>query len=362
MIRQILLAGFALFSMFFGSGNLIFPLLIGREAIDQWGISALGLIITGVFIPLIGLIGVMLFKGDFQRFFRFFGQKGAFILPLLIICLLGPFGVIPRCITVAYASSKSILPQLPLSIFSLFWCLLLFFLTPHRSAIIPFIGKYFTPIKIATLGALIGISFCKAPLIIEIAYSKTGVFYKGMVGGYQTMDLLASFFFALSMVQYFQYNTSYALTKNILSATIGCTLLAFFYIGFIYIGAAYQPLIKDLPAEEILPFIAHYCMGEHAAFLLNGTIIIACLTTSMALMAAFTDFITALLKEKVSLSIINIVSVGITGIISTLEFRGIALFLKPILEMLYPFLIILTIFNIGWYLFRKGNIEKKETL
>lgn len=356
MFKQILLASFAIFSMFFGSGNLVFPLIIGREAGDQWQIGALGIIVTGVLIPLMGLLGVILTQGKLNIFFRPFGRWGSILLPLVIICLLGPFGVIPRCITVAYASMKTIIPGLQLSLFSLLWCILLIFLTPHRELIVPVIGRYFTPIKLTTLVVLIALGLKNAPSFIHSS-ANISIFYKGIVGGYQTMDLLASFFFALSIVHYFQQDKATSLVKNITSAALGCILLALFYIGFVYIGAAYQPLIKDLPAEDILPFIATKCLGSTSAIFLNGTIIIACLTTSIALMAAFTDFIADMLKNRVSLLTVNIVSGVVTAVVSTLKFKGIALFLTPILELLYPALIILTVFNIGMYFFKDRSLS-----
>ena len=36
LVRDIIVVGFALFSMFFGAGNVIFPPFLGMEAGSQW--------------------------------------------------------------------------------------------------------------------------------------------------------------------------------------------------------------------------------------------------------------------------------------------------------------------------------------
>ena len=61
--------GFALFSMFFGAGDLIWPLILGGSSGDKNLFSMLGLLITGVSLPLLGVIAMMLFQGDYRAFF-----------------------------------------------------------------------------------------------------------------------------------------------------------------------------------------------------------------------------------------------------------------------------------------------------
>ncbi len=53
--------GIAIFSMFFGSGNVVFPLLLGKMTGEQIPWALLGLTITAVGAPLLGLLGSVLF-------------------------------------------------------------------------------------------------------------------------------------------------------------------------------------------------------------------------------------------------------------------------------------------------------------
>src|SRR5690554_429928 len=102
----ILAAGLALFSMFFGAGDLIWPLILGGSAGDRNFFAMLGLLITGVSLPLLGLLAMMLFQGDYRAFFYQTGRIPGAILIFIIQAILGPLGSLPRLITLSYATLK----------------------------------------------------------------------------------------------------------------------------------------------------------------------------------------------------------------------------------------------------------------
>ena len=65
---SILATGLALFSMFFGAGNIVFPLIIGRSAGSE-ALSAIGgLGLSAVLFPFLGLIAMMLYQGNLKDF------------------------------------------------------------------------------------------------------------------------------------------------------------------------------------------------------------------------------------------------------------------------------------------------------
>ena len=53
--KEIWIAVFALFSLFFGAGNLLLPPLLGYNSGDNWLLVTFGFIITAVLIPIIGI-------------------------------------------------------------------------------------------------------------------------------------------------------------------------------------------------------------------------------------------------------------------------------------------------------------------
>ena len=53
--QNILIYGFSIFTMFFGSGNLVFPLQIGYQSGSHWLAGFAGLFLTGIVLPFMGL-------------------------------------------------------------------------------------------------------------------------------------------------------------------------------------------------------------------------------------------------------------------------------------------------------------------
>lgn len=119
--------GFALFSMFFGSGNLVFPITVGQESEGHYLLAAFGILFTGVVVPFLGVLGMMLYKGDIYSFFSCFGKKGTFLFSFLALALMGPFGVLARCLTVAHGALLLLLPNASLPLTSLLLCFVIYF-------------------------------------------------------------------------------------------------------------------------------------------------------------------------------------------------------------------------------------------
>ena len=79
-LGEIVIVGFALFSMFFGAGNVIFPPFLGMEAGNQWlaGFSAyfiadIGLAMLGLF----ALLEMFVFVGILAIGLWYAWKKGA---------------------------------------------------------------------------------------------------------------------------------------------------------------------------------------------------------------------------------------------------------------------------------------------
>ena len=140
-----LVIGLALFSMFFGSGNLIYPLFIGKIAEQSWVSAALGFCCTGVLFPFLGVIAMVLYKGSYSEFFNLFGKRFGFLLTLAILTVWIPLGSAPRCVILSYSSMKANLAMPPLWLFSAFYCLLLYFVVRNKSRMLDILGYVLTP-------------------------------------------------------------------------------------------------------------------------------------------------------------------------------------------------------------------------
>lgn len=351
-IKNTFLYGFTIFAMFFGSGNLVFPIQIGALAGSNWLSAFIGLFLTGIFLPFLGLFVIKLYKGDYNKFFAEAGKIAGILLPLFILSLLGSFAVIPRCIAVAHGTISFIFPQVSLFAFSIAFCFLSFIFCLKDKIMIKVIGKWMSPILLIGLCILIIFAANKAPEVIEKTAAKEA-FKNGFVMGYQTMDLFAAFFFSALIFK--QIEQSYPSINDheqiirlaVKPSIIGALLLALIYFGFVFLGACYAKVIEHTSPEMMLSVIAHSLMGKYSSIFIAITMIISCLTTAIALNGIYAKYIADKLKiTNDKFWIVLFATSAMSFLISLLDFKGIAKFLAPILDTTYPAIITLTIVSI----------------
>lgn len=343
--------GLAIFAMFFGAGNIIFPLALGQIALDKtpWGLS--GFLLTAVAMPFIGLLAMFRYKEKIRLFFGRLGKIPGLVIATLVISLLGPFGAAPRCIALMHSTLALSFPGLPLILFSMSACGLIFLFSFRENRLIKLLGYVLSPLMVALLILIIIKGFIWAPetVLVSTNLSNTSHFWKGLTEGYNTMDLLAAFFFAPIVISSLKSSEKdQNLNRFILIASvIGASLLALVYIGFCYLAYLYAPQLAGVANDQLLGAIAIKILGPHAGIIVGLTVTFACLTTAIALIAAFASFIEKeILREKIGYVPILIISLLTTFAVTTLEFQGIARLLNPVLEVCYPALILLTFYNL----------------
>ena len=351
--KTVLTAGFAMFSMFFGSGNLVFPLLIGKEALHQYPIAILGLLITAVLVPFLGLISIILFDGNYRVYFERLGKTPAFLLIAIILMLIGPFGVVPRCITVAYGGFNLIYPDLAITSFSFLFCLTIIALIWSKNRVVDIIGLFLTPFKLGGIVILIlfGLWYGEQP--IENGMSAGESFKNAFFMGYQMMDLMAAFFFSSTIVYYLRSHLSTredpkVLIKMSISASlIGALLLSLAYIGFVALGAKYAPHLQNANSEQLLVAIGGHALGYFAKPVIAIVLAVGCLATAVILSTLFTDFLVQdVTKDRLKRPYAILITMSITFIVSLLGFSKLMVILGSILNVTYPALIALAIMNI----------------
>ena len=351
---QSLAIGLAMFSMFFGAGNIIFPLALGQYAGDKNFYAISGLILTAAVMPIAGVISMILFDGNYRQFFGRLGKAPGFILALVIISLLGPLGSTPRCIALAYTTIKSSFVGTSPVFFSALSCGLIFLFTVRRNHILTLLGWVLTPLLLFSLLTIIVIGLRATPDIQTVVQTSSSIFLHGLKEGYNTMDLLAAFFFSSTILTILKMRVQE--NKNLSSnyirtafkaSLVGAFLLATIYIGFSYLASFHGSNLLTQGKDELLAVITLKIAGAQAGPLVCITIALACLTTAIALISAFTDFIhKEAFKEKVRYELILSGALLLTFFVSTFEFTGISSFLGPILQICYPGLIVLTLLNI----------------
>lgn len=339
-----------MFSMFFGAGNVIFPLAVGQFAGDKNLFAILGLIVTAAIMPIAGVVAMILFDGNYRDFFGRLGKWPGLILAAIIISLLGPLGSTPRCIALAYTTLKSTFLDVSPIFFSALSCLIIFLFTIKKNHILKLLGYVLTPILLISLITIIMIGIFSTSSIQTSEQTNLAMFFHGLKEGYNTMDLLAAFFFSSSILNSLRKHTNYISTA-LRASVVGAVLLAIIYIGFSYLAAMHGAEFGLIGKDELLSAITLKIAGKNAGLLVCITIAFACLTTAIALISSFADFFQKeVFKEKISYRTTLVGSLLVTFFISTFEFSGISAYLGPLLEICYPGLIILTFLNIAYRL------------
>lgn len=347
--------GFAMFSMFFGAGNVVFPLALGQWAEGKTGIAILGLLVTAILVPFTGLLSMATFRGNYHPFLQRIGRVPGMILGVLILSLIGPFGAMPRCIALSYSTLAIYVPTFSQVLFSALSCIVIFICSIKKKFIVDLVGRILTPILIVALLVIIVKGIVDSPGIPESSLTVSKAFFTGLREGYQTMDLLGALFFSGVIVEFVRSHLpekekdAFAPMMRLMvkSSLIGALLLGGAYVGFCYVSAAQVESLQGVTQDKVLGRIAQIVLGDYAGVVVCIGVMLTCLTTAIALAAVFSEFIHYdVLKDRVGYSISLLLTLVVTFLISTLEFRGIVKMLAPIIQIAYPGLLVLCVVNV----------------
>lgn len=344
--KDIFVIGAALFAMFFGAGNLIFPPAIGIKAGDQWFLSLLGFMATGVGLPVLGIIAVSKAGGTINDLAGKVNPLFAKILGTIIILAIGPLLAIPR--TGATVYEIGIQPLIgsinPLIVSIIYFSITLFFVI-KPSGIMDKIGKYLTPILlIVTLTIIVkGIFFpIGIPTTTEIKLPFAG----GFTDGYQTMDALASIVMA-SIVLVSLIEKGYKNKKEQLEMTTKAGLIAglgllVIYGGLLYLGATTSAIYStDISKSTLIINITNSILGSLGQIGMCVVVSAACLTTSIGLTAVVGNYFVELTKNKLKYEWIVIFTTVFSAIMSVIGVEKIVSIAVPLLTLVYPVAIVL---------------------
>ncbi|WP_370831103.1 branched-chain amino acid transport system II carrier protein [Clostridium sp.] len=351
-MRDSIVVGFALFSMFFGAGNLIFPPSLGNKLGDQYLLGIIGFVLTGVGLPLLAILACSRGNGTFEGITNKIGTKFTLILTTVLFIAIGPLLAIPR--TAATTFEISILPLFPtwspVIVMAIYFLINLFFVL-RRSSIIDTLGKFLTPALIVILTIVI-VKGVIDPIGEMVPTGATNILSTSLLEGYQTMDALAALLFAgvitSSIVEkgYKGTEVKSVLLKASAIAVIG---LAFVYGGLTFIGAHTVNLVDSVISNtSLLVFIANKILGTFGLVLIGAAIGLACLTTSIGLLTAGSTFFEKVTNGKLSYKVNAIVISLISYVIACQGVDKIVKLSVPILNVLYPVaitIIVVTMLN-----------------
>lgn len=349
--RDSVIIGFALFAMFFGAGNLIFPPFLGNSVGDQFLPALVGFLITGIGLPLLGIIACARIDGPFEKMAGRVGKTFAVVSTIILILAIGPIIAIPRTASTTFEIGVSTLfPAATQGMTTLIYFAITLFFVLRPTAIVDAIGKVLTPILLVVLVIIISKGLISP--IGEIATLEVSqVFTSSFKEGYQTMDAIAAVIFAsivISSVHAKGYKDAKSSSKVIMTA--GCIAiagLALIYGGLLYLGAQTSMLTEmSFSRTQLLLYIVREVFGPLGVVLLSICATVACLTTAIALLSSSAEFFTRLFKQKVSYNLIAIMLTVISALMATNDVDQIVALAGPSLDIIYPVVIVLIILTL----------------
>ncbi|MGV8813627.1 MAG: branched-chain amino acid transport system II carrier protein [Gelidibacter sp.] len=348
--KDILVTGFALFSMFFGAGNLILPPYLGFNAGPDWLLVTLGFVITAVAIPIFGIIAHAKLQGTMYDF----GKK---VSPLFssIFCLLvyGICIVLPSPRTASVTHEMAIAPFFNSSslLTSTIYFVLVFIFAMNRSKVLDLLGKYLTPIIIVILLAIIGIAIFSSPDAIQPSQFNTPL-VDGIMEGYQTFDAVAAL--VVGAVLIISINLNYPgsstekkqlIFKSGLLAGFGLFII---YTGLILAGSLNNTEFPfDVSRSELLLGLGNKTLGSAGAGLLSILIGLACFTTAVGIVTGTADYFKGVFKNSQTAYTITAIIGSLLGVVmGQFDVAFIIDIAIPALMFIYPITIILILLNI----------------
>lgn len=365
--------GFMIFALFFGAGNLIFPPELGALAGKQFLPAILGFIVTGVGLPLLGLLAVASIGGGIKTLAaplpRFVGAALTFALYVAI----GPFFGIPRTSVVTY--ELGVVPflgapsQMTLVLSSSLFFIATLYLVLRPGKLLEIIGRFITPLLLIALAAL-SISSIVSPLSSVAspskAYETTGqAFIQGFLQGYLTLDALGALVFGVVVLHTLKSRGVHERTAQFKVVTragiIAATALTLVYVGLGMIGRNTFAAIGKVDGPALLQHYANTAFGSIGLAILGLAILLACLTTSVGLVTAFAEYMMTL-SARITLKTASIFTTVLGLTVSIVGLQTLLSIAVPVLMFLYPIVIVLIALTFMRHLFRRKSVVYQSTL
>ena len=349
--QRILVAG-TLFGMFFGAGNLIFPVHLGQLAGYNLIPAIIGFVITAVSIPILGVAAIGITHSDgLQALANKVGKGYGYVFTCLLYLTIGPFFAIPRCATTSFTTG--IQPMLgsgtsesaALLIFSLVFFALVLFFSLRPAGITVWIGKIINPLFLIFLGILVAAALLNPGADVsavepDAAY-RSGALFSAFIEGYGTMDAIAGLAFGIVVIDIIRamgVSDDSAVARDVLhSGILTGVLMALIYIATIVMGTQSRGLfeISENGGIALAQISGHY-LGAAGSAVLALTITFACLKTSIGLVTSCADAFVRMFPKGFSYKVWAIIFTVFSFGISNFGLSKLLDYSLPVLMFLYP--------------------------
>ena len=342
--------GLALFSTMFGAGNLIFPPQIGLSTGTQWLLGAIGILITGVILPVTAFWAVnnvgdvkTLMGHVHPRFYDWFYVIGCI--------LVGMGSTLPRSgATTHELAIQPLFPNVPIWVTMVVFFALVLFFAFDKNSVVDKLGKYLTPLLLIML-AIVLIKGVVSPIGVPQEVDNPNPVTSAMLTGYLTGDLtvglMCANIFISGLVLKGHRDAQERKRCGILVGLVSVASLGTIYVMLTYIGAtggAYYDL--STPQTTLLSGLIGQTLGVVGMGCMGLAVGLACLTTAVGIGTTCVGFFYDFFKRKIPYKVLVLIAcligifMGITGV------QNIVNYVTPIFLVVYPALIVNTVLGL----------------
>ena len=347
MTKQTFITAFALFSLFFGAGNLILPPFLGYNAGSSWWLVLLGFIVSAVVIPILAIYGHARLQGTMLDFAKKVSPLFALLYGVIVYAISIALPA-PRTASVTY--EMAIQPYFDISsltLSSLYFILVLVFVL-NRSKMMDIVGKYLTPAILIILAIVIGVG-----LFGEYEPMRASIFdntiTSGILEGYQTFDAIGGVVVGGVIVISLGFKNSTP-TENKRIITQGGIIaglgLLFIYGGLIYLGALRSGGAEVTDRTALLSMLSVDTLGAVGSRVLAVLVSLACFTTAVGIVTGTSDFVKGIFNNsQLAYNITAVLGCVLGVVMGQLDVMSIIAVAVPALMFIYPITIVLIILN-----------------
>lgn len=357
-INESITIGLMLFALFLGAGNIIFPPYLGQLAGDNILIALIGFLLTGVGLPLLGILAIAKAGGDLQTIAGRVHPVFGIVFTGIVYMAIGPFFGIPRTGTVAFEigvapflAEQQQASSIPLFLFTLVFFAIAVLFASNPTKLVDRIGKILTPILILVIGLLAvkSIATPMGSINAPVGNYTTEPFFESFLQGYLTMDAIAALVFGIVIIQAIRSkgitDKTVILKTTAFAGVIAAAGLALVYLSLGYIGVTSVDAIglQD-NGGTIIAMSARILYGDFGGIILAAAILFACLTTAIGLISASAQFSTKIYPKIPYLTYVFIFAAFSTAAANVGLTQLLAISL-PVLLAIYPLAIVLVILS-----------------
>lgn len=363
MYKDILIIGFALFSMFFGAGNLVFPPYLGLGCGPEWFLGFVCYYLADIGLALVAIFAVLR-CGSPEAIFERTGKMPTTILMSAIILCIGPMLAIPRTAATTFEMSITpFAPEFSPVLFSVIFFAIVLLLSIKESAVVDIVGKILTPALLIGLIIMIIVGMINPLGQISSSVMVENIPVTGIDAGYQTMDVLAAAVFGIIILKS-AHDKGYTDQKKQHKVVAGAGIVAgigllIVYMGLTYLGATVSETYDlTVPRASLVIAIVKGLMGSTGMIVVAVVVALACITTAVALVSAASEYFSTLSKGRVSYKALVVGICVFSAVVSNFGLDQIVSIAAPILSIVYPPTLILTILSLFGHKIKSDMVFK----